>query len=159
MEKVDIRDDRTGPSIAEADVYRRLSNPLDTDHLAINYAEIEPDGQLGLDYHRHRDQEEVFVVTGGTVTFETEDGDVAVRAGEAIRFAPDEFQLARNVDDERATVLALGAPRGSREIQYQRACPTCGKETLQDLELNRETGVFEGICTACGDIAVEVEPS
>lgn len=159
MERVDIREDGTGPSIAEADVYRRLSKPLGTEELAINYAEIEPDGQLGYDYHRHRDQEEVFVVTGGTVTFETEGGDVAVDEGEAIRFGPDEFQLATNRGDERATLLALGAPRGSREIQYRRECPSCEAETLQDLELNRKTGVFEGICTECGEVAIEVEPS
>ncbi|WP_247730469.1 cupin domain-containing protein [Halovivax limisalsi] len=159
MERVDIREDGAGPSIAEADVYRRLSKPLGTEELALNYAEIEPDGQLGFDYHRHRDQEEVFVVTGGTVTFETEDGDVRVGEGEAIRFGPDEFQLATNRDDERATLLALGAPRGSREIQYRRACPTCEEETLQDLEFDRERAVFEGVCTECGEVAVEVEPS
>ncbi|ELZ09338.1 cupin 2 barrel domain-containing protein [Halovivax asiaticus JCM 14624] len=159
MEKVDLQEDGRGPSISPADVYNRLSKPLGTEDLAINYAELEPGGQLGLDYHRHRDQEELFVVTSGTVTFETEAGDVAVGENEAIRFAPDEFQLAHNADDERATLLALGAPRGSREIQYQRNCPTCGEETLQELELNRETGVFEGICTECGEVAIEVEPS
>lgn len=159
MERVDITEDGKGPSIAPADVYHRLSKPLGTEHLSINYAEIEPDGQLGLDYHRHRDQEEVFVVTSGTVTFETEDGDVAVSDGEAIRFAPDEFQLARNKHDERATLLALGAPRGSREIQYKRECPTCDDETLQELELDRDRGVFLGVCTECDEVVFEIEPS
>lgn len=159
MEKVNIVEDGTGPSIAAADVYRRLSKPLGTENLAINYAEIDSGSQLGWDYHRHRDQEEVFVVTGGTVTFETEDGDVEVGEGEAIRFAPDEFQLARNRSDERATLLALGAPRGSREIQYKRDCRTCEAETIQDLEFDRDRGVFEAVCTACGEVTAEIEPS
>lgn len=159
MEKVDIAEDGAGPSIAAADVYRRLSKPLGTEHLAINYAELEPGSQLGWDYHRHRDQEEVFVVTAGTVTFETEAGDVSVGAGEAVRFGPDEFQLARNRGDERTTMLALGAPRGSREIQYRRRCPTCEDETIQDIEFDRDRGVFEAICTECDEVVAEIEPS
>jgi len=71
-----------------ADVKRPLSNELDADDVAVNYYELAPGDSFGFGYHRHADQEEVFHVQRGTVTFETEDGDVDVSAGEAIRFAP-----------------------------------------------------------------------
>ncbi len=53
----------------------------------------------------------MFLVQSGTATFETEDGDVRVGAGEASRFAPGEWQRGHNEGDERVVALALGAPQ------------------------------------------------
>ena len=159
MEKVNIADVGATPSISPATVATFLSNALGTEHLAINYFELAPGDQLGWDYHRHRDQEEVFVVLSGTLTFETDEGDVRVGADEAIRFAPDEFQLGHNREDERVTVLALGAPRGSRALQYRRQCEHCHEETIQDVELDRERRVFVVSCTVCEEPVTEIEPA
>ena len=159
MEKVTIADVGATPSISPASVATFLSTELGTEHLAINYFELAPGDQIGWDYHRHRDQEEVFVVLSGTLTFETDEGDVRVGTDEAIRFAPDEFQLGHNREDERATVLALGAPRGSRELEYRRRCEHCDEETIQDVELDRERGVFLVHCTDCGELVTEIEPA
>lgn len=57
-----------------ADVVRELSPALDTNGLAINYFEVESSESAGYAYHRHLDQEEVFYVQQGIVTFETEAG-------------------------------------------------------------------------------------
>ncbi|WP_254864541.1 cupin domain-containing protein [Halovivax gelatinilyticus] len=159
MERVHVERDGDRPSIARADVFHRLSKPLGTDHLAVNYVELDPGSQLGWDYHRHLDQEEVFFVTAGTVTFETEEGDQVLGPGELIRFEPGEFQLAKNRGDERATMLALGAPRGSRELEYLRECPACETETIQTLEFDRDRAVFEVFCDECDEQVTEIEPS
>lgn len=66
------------------------------------------------------DQEEIFYIIQGTVTSETESGAVVVKAEEVIHFAPGEFQLGVNQDDERVIVLTLGAPRTSEEIKPPR---------------------------------------
>lgn len=58
-----------------------LTAPLGTTDLAINYFECDPGEPVGLCYHRHHEQEEVFYVVSGTATFETEVVDVAVHAG------------------------------------------------------------------------------
>ncbi|WP_423746468.1 cupin domain-containing protein [Haladaptatus sp. SPP-AMP-3] len=63
---------------------------------------------IGECYHRHHEQEEVFYITAGTATFETEQGDVVVKAGELIRFAPGEWQQGANRENSRLEVLAFG---------------------------------------------------
>nr|WP_313691743.1 hypothetical protein [Halobaculum sp. XH14] len=59
----------------------------------MNYFELAPSESFGYAYHRHSDQE-VFYVQSEMTTFEIEIGEVEVGAGEAIRFAPGEFQFA-----------------------------------------------------------------
>ncbi len=46
------------------------------------------------------------LVQSGTATFESADGDVRVGAGEAIRFAPGEWQRGHNEGDERVGACA-----------------------------------------------------
>lgn len=147
MERISIDevDSRMGP----AAVKRPLSAALETDHVALNYYELDPGETLGFGYHRHPDQEEVFYVEGGTVTFETEDGDVAVAAGEAIRFAPGEWQLGRNAGEERATVVAIGAPKADRETEMVRHCPDCGGRTEQHIEFTDDRDALVTRCSDC----------
>jgi uncharacterized cupin superfamily protein len=73
----------------------------------------------------------VFYVPEGTVTFETESGEVEVGPDEVVRFAPGEFQLGRNRGDERVVALAIGAPRETEAIEYLRECPECAERTIQ----------------------------
>ncbi|WP_276273144.1 cupin domain-containing protein [Haloarcula litorea] len=143
---LDDVDSRMGP----ADVKRSLSNALDTTDLAANYYELAPGETFGLGYHRHPAQEEVFYVQAGTATFETEDGDVTVDAGEAVRFAPGEWQLGRNDGDERVVALALGAPKDARETEMVRRCEDCGGRTEQRVELTDDRDALVTLCTACG---------
>ena len=158
MERVAIDDVDHPPTISPADVVRPLGPALGTTDVAVNHFELAPGNQFGFDYHRHGDQEEVFVVLAGTATFRTEDGDVEVGAGEAVRFAPGELQLGRNEGPERVVALAIGAPRDSTAIQYYRPCPACGEDTVQDLTVDRDPGEVVIRCTRCDDVVERLRP-
>ncbi|WP_436925881.1 cupin domain-containing protein [Halosimplex amylolyticum] len=139
---------RMGPAADK----RALSAALDAEELALNYYELEPGDSFGFGYHRHPEQEEVFYVVEGTATFETEDGDVEVSAGEAVRFAPGEWQLGRNAGDERCVALAMGAPLDARRTEMLRECPDCGGRTENTVEMADDR---EGLVTRCSDCGTE----
>lgn len=149
MKHIAIDDVDHPPTISPASVLRPLERPLGTTDVAVNYFELAPGDTFGFDYHRHNDQEELFYVMAGTATFRTADGDVEVRAGEVVRFAPGEFQLGRNEGPERVRALAIGAPRDTEEIEYHRNCPECDEETIQTPSVDREAMVFEIRCEVC----------
>ena len=77
------------------------------------------------------DQEELFVVLSGTVTFLTMDGTVTLTESETIRFASGEFQSGRNDGESLAVVLAIGAPRETENIHIPVACRSCESESLR----------------------------
>ena len=148
MEKVRLTDleSRMGP----ADVKRQLSRALGAEHVSVNYYELAPGEAFGFGYHRHADQEELFYVQSGTATFETEDGDVTVAAGEAIRFAPGEWQLGRNDGEERVVALALGAPQATGDTEMHRDCPECDERTRHTIEMAEGRDALVTLCTVCG---------
>jgi len=143
---LDDVDRRMGPAADK----RALSNALDTDELAVNYYELAPGDAFGFGYHRHPDQEEVFYVVEGTATFETEDDDVEVGAGEAVRFAPGEWQLGRNAGEERCVALAIGAPKDARETEMVRECADCGGRTENTVEMTDDRDALVTRCLECG---------
>jgi len=142
---------------------RRLGHALATDHVAINQYRV-PSGERIAGLHAHGDQEEVFVVQEGAVTFETLDGRVHVAAEEAVRVPPGEFQSCHNAADAEAVVLALGAPWDTDDVRIPVACSDCeaaehrlafpdGEEVLVCFECGAET---EPNCEACGGAAMRV---
>lgn len=148
MERVNVEelDDRMGP----ADEKRRVSDALGATDMVLNYYELAPGDSFGFGYHRHNDQEELFYVAEGTVTFETEDGEVTASAGDCVRFAPGEWQLGTNEGDERVVALAMGAPAEMGETEMLRHCADCGGRTEQDLELTDDRDAILTLCTECG---------
>lgn len=155
MEKVRIDDVEN--AIQPAAVMRHLTGPLGTTDVAINYYELEPGDSFAYAYHRHEIQEELFYVQEGTATFETEDGDVAVSAGEIVRFPPGEFQRGWNRSDERVVAIAIGAPLEYGRRVKLRDCPTCGEPTDTDLERRTDDDAPGGecvvaVCKACGTV-------
>lgn len=133
-------------SYGPAAVKRRLTEPLGATDVAVNYYELAPGDAFAFGYHRHSDQEEVFVVQSGTVTFRTEDGPVAVSANEAVRFAPGERQRGVNEGSERVRALAIGAPQEAGETDIRRYCEGCEAETSQDIAWAEAA---EGLVTRC----------
>ncbi|QKY19846.1 cupin domain-containing protein [Halolamina sp. CBA1230] len=109
---------------------KSLSDALGTTDVAINRYRLAPGEGLPSGLHTHLDQEEVFLVLDGTVTFETLSEPVVVDAGEAVRFAPGEYQTGANEGDSSATVLAVGAPKGSEAVRVPLDCPDCGHRGL-----------------------------
>jgi len=145
-QRIDDVESRMGP----ATVRRLLSRALGTTDVAVNYYELEHGDSLGFGYHRHEDQEEVFYVQQGTVTFETAEGDVAVEAGEVIRFAPGEWQRGTNEGEERVVALALGAPKDGGETEMVRDCPDCGERTHQTVDWADDGEALVTLCDECG---------
>ncbi|QLH76139.1 cupin domain-containing protein [Halosimplex rubrum] len=137
---------RMGPAADK----RALADALGAEELALNYYELDPGDSFGFGYHRHPDQEEVFYLVEGTATFETEDGDVAVSAGEAVRFSPGEWQLGRNAGDEPCVAIAMGAPKDARRTEMLRACPDCEGRTENTVEMADDRATLVTRCTDCG---------
>lgn len=146
MKKTRIGSD--DPEATPGNRFSSLSSALETTNLAINYFERLPGETVGDCYHRHHEQEEVFYIRSGTVTFETEDGDVEAGPDEMIRFQPGEWQQGSNRGDEPATVLALGAPREEGPTDLRRECPDCGERT--DVTHTPRGDGFAYICDVCG---------
>jgi len=148
MEKVTV--DEVSNAIQPAAVMRRLTEPLGTTDVAINYYELEPGDSFAFAYHSHEIQEEVFIVLEGTATFETGDGPVEVGAGEAVRFPPGEFQRGWNRGRGRVVALALGAPLEYGDGSTRRRCEACGEETEADLERAADGEAVVARCVECG---------
>lgn len=147
MKKValDELDSRMGP----ADVKRPLSGALDAADIAMNYYELDPGDSFGFGYHRHADQEEVFYVQAGTVTFETENGDVEVDDGELVRFGPGEWQCGTNRGEDRVVALAIGAPAEAGSTEMLRECADCGGRTENRIEMTEDRDALVTICEQC----------
>lgn len=130
MERVAIDDVASTSFETELD-RRGLSDPLGTTDVALNQYRLAPEQRLSTGLHAHADQEEVFVVVDGELTFETETNDVVVRDGEAVRFAPGEFQSGKNAADVDAVVFAIGAPRETTDVRVPKECPECGHDDMR----------------------------
>jgi mannose-6-phosphate isomerase-like protein (cupin superfamily) len=148
MRKVTLADldSRMGP----ADVVRPLTDALGATDVALNYYELDPGESFAYGFHAHENQEEVFYVQQGTVTFRTADGDVTAAAGEVVRFGPGEYQRGVNRGEDRVVALALGAPQDAGETEILRECEDCGVETPQGLSLAAGKSAVVVTCEECG---------
>ena len=137
MEKVTVSGVEPA-AVGEESTRRGLSEPLATTGCSLNHYRIAPGDGLPGGLHAHMDQEEVFVVLEGTVSFETtsdpavDPETVAVGPREAVRFGRGEYQMGYNAGDEGAVVLALGAPEESTQGRVPRTCSDCGDSEYQD---------------------------
>ncbi len=155
MRKVDPSemDARLGP----AAVSRPLSDALGTTDLAVNYYELDPGESTAYGLHAHDDQEEVFYVLSGRLRFETDGDPVHAEAGELVRVGRGEYQRSHNDGDERATVLAMGAPRDGGDTEVLRSCADCGRRTPQDLGMTEDRSAVQARCTVCGSVTGEFD--
>jgi uncharacterized cupin superfamily protein len=150
MRTVDIDDmeSRMGP----ADASHPLTDALGTTDVALNHFELAPGDAMSYGYHAHETQEEVFVPVAGAITFETEAGDVRVGAGQAVRFGPGEYQRGVNREDDRAVVIAIGAPKKGGETEVRRECSKCGDRTPQELEMTTDKSAVLTRCEKCNEV-------
>lgn len=147
--RLDDLDSRMGP----ADRSLPLTDTLGVADAALNFYELAPGDSFAYGFHAHENQEEIFYVLDGTVTFRTLEGDdVDVEAGELVRFAPGEFQRGTNRGDERVRALAIGAPQDPGDTEILRECPDCGGETTQKLELADDRSEIRAVCEECGTV-------
>lgn len=151
MERVSVDDldlfDHPVPSVPGG---RPVGDALGVEGFAMNHYDLAPGETLSGGMHTHEDQEEVFYVLSGTVTFETPDDAFEVPAGDAVRFAPGEYQHGRNDTDGRVQVLALGAPRETEELRALLPCPECGEEAELEVEIPDSRDAVVVTCPECG---------
>ncbi|QPV62513.1 cupin domain-containing protein [Halosimplex litoreum] len=146
MQRVDIDD--VEPTTMGSDIDRRgLSDPLGTTDFAVNRYRLEPGERFSEALHAHMDQEEVFVVVEGEAVFETTGDPVTVGSGEAVRFAPGEFQSGRNDGDGELLAFAMGAPRDSEDVRIPQPCPECDQENVRAVPADEG---FDLVCPECG---------
>jgi len=152
MEQVDLSSAEQAALSGAAD-RRDVSAALGATDVAVMYYELEPGEAFSGGFHAHLDQEELFVVLEGEATWDTEAGEAAVTvgAGEAVRFAPGEFQHGYNDADEPLRALAIGAPPGMDETVARFTCPACGERGDHDVDIDEQRGVTVTECRACGN--------
>jgi quercetin dioxygenase-like cupin family protein len=87
-----------------------LRRALDVDSVGINQLTLEP-RQRGR-IHRHRQQEEIYLVLAGTLTIVIEGDPHELGAGMIARVAPHVRRQLVNAGEERCVVVAVGAADG-----------------------------------------------
>lgn len=89
------------------DRINRLRSALGVTSFGINQIVLEPGQRMRI--HRHREQEEVFLVLAGelTIAFGADDAH-AFGVGELVRIAPETLRRMENRGGERLSLLALG---------------------------------------------------
>jgi mannose-6-phosphate isomerase-like protein (cupin superfamily) len=87
---------------------RFLSEPLGNRQVAITHRRMPPgSGGKGSYGHRHKTQEEVYYVIGGTLEFKLGDDVVEVAAGSAVRVAPETVRSIWNEGPEDAELVIV----------------------------------------------------
>lgn len=148
MEKIQIEE--IDERLDSATVKRPLTKALNATNLALNYYELAPGDSFAFGYHVHENQEEVFIIQEGRVSYETEDGIVQVDAGEVIRFGPGEYQQGINRGDQRVVALAIGAPQETGKSEILRECQTCGERRPNTVERIQDGSAKITRCLECG---------
>ena len=86
--------------------FQRLRAELGVTTFGLNLMRLQP-GQRGR-VHRHREQEEVYLVVDGVLTVRTPEEDLELRPWDALRVAPDVRRQLVNRGEGPVTFLAMG---------------------------------------------------
>jgi mannose-6-phosphate isomerase-like protein (cupin superfamily) len=102
----DVEDFYAGTSVPGE--FRRLSDALGAEQVAVTLIRVPPhsDFEQGTG-HYHEEQEEVYLVTRGTLTMRFGDEVRKVGAGSAVRVAPKTPRSHRNEGDEPVELWAV----------------------------------------------------
>lgn len=88
---------------------RFLTGALDAEQTALTYRRMPPGtGGRGSYGHRHRTQEELYLVVEGTLTFKVGDDVFEAPAGTALRIAPSTLRSVHN-DSDADVVLVIAS--------------------------------------------------
>ncbi len=92
--------------LAGSEVFQPMRRALGVSSFGMNVISLQPRQRLRI--HRHRIQEEVYVVLAGTLTLSIEMDERQLGVGEAARVAPEVRRQLLNRGDALCVVLALG---------------------------------------------------
>jgi mannose-6-phosphate isomerase-like protein (cupin superfamily) len=104
----DVEDQAPKFGLGENLEARMARVPLELEHFGVSYQRLEPGYRLPFG-HRHKTQEEVYVVIGGSARAKVEDEIVELRPLDALRVHKD---TARGFEagPDGVELLAIGAP-------------------------------------------------
>lgn len=98
-----------------------LRRQLGVTSFGINQMVLEPGQQMRI--HRHRDQEEVYLVLAGTLTVYIEQEEHRLQSGEMMRVAPDVRRQLVNRGSDTVCLIAMGGA-GEHQSRDAEAFPT-----------------------------------
>jgi len=97
---------RTALDPAHGERFLSLRGALGVTTFGINQMILQPGQRMRI--HRHRRQEEVYLVLEGALTVLIEGGETTVGRGELMRVAPEVRRQLINYGSERVLLIALG---------------------------------------------------
>ena len=110
----DVKDHYAGTSVPGE--FRRFTDALGTEQVAVTLIRVPPhcDFEQGTG-HYHEEQEELYIVTRGTLTMRFGDDIRHVAAPSVVRVAPQTRRSHRNEGDEPVEMWAVSRRREERE--------------------------------------------
>jgi mannose-6-phosphate isomerase-like protein (cupin superfamily) len=120
--KVNLREevDDQAPNFGLApDLEARMARvPLELEHSGISYQRLAPNYRVPFG-HKHKNQEEIYVVVNGSMRVKLNDEVVELRQWDAVR-VPKETMRGFESGAEGVEILAIGAPNtgpGDAEVE------------------------------------------
>lgn len=143
--RVDALPDAPAPSRHKKEV----DEAVGATEFGFNVYIAEPGERLPWGYHYHPDHEELFYVVAGRLVLDTPGEKIVVEEGEAVFVPAGAKNRARVVGDERARVIAVGAPKDADSAVIEDECPACGAPTGRTAEADGDAYILA--CSACGE--------
>lgn len=85
-----------------------LKKPLQTEQVAVSYRKMpRHSGGKGGYGHRHKTQEEIFMVLSGELQFKLDDEVIDLPAGSSVRIAPEVARSVWNENSDEAELLII----------------------------------------------------
>ena len=121
--KVNLKDDvdDQAPNFGlEGKIEARMARvPLELEHQGVSYQRLAPNFRVPF-AHRHKNQEEVYILISGSVRMKLEDEILELRPFDAIRVHKDTTR-GFEAGPEGAELIAIGAPNtgpGDAEVEH-----------------------------------------
>jgi mannose-6-phosphate isomerase-like protein (cupin superfamily) len=105
----DIRDASEGSDVAGLVEARLARSSLNSDHLGVSFFRYSPGFRTPFG-HRHREQEEAYVVVGGSGRMKLDEEIIEMRQWDVVRVAP-EVTRAIEGGEDGLELIAIGGPR------------------------------------------------
>jgi mannose-6-phosphate isomerase-like protein (cupin superfamily) len=106
--KEDVEDAAVGYGLSPGIEFRSCRGPLGLEHSGLSYQRLAPGFRVPFG-HRHKTQEEVYVIVSGAARLKLEDEVVELRQWDAIR-VPQDTMRAFEAGPDGVELLAVGAP-------------------------------------------------
>jgi mannose-6-phosphate isomerase-like protein (cupin superfamily) len=101
---------------------RFLAGPLEAEQAALTYRRMPPGtGGRGSYGHRHKTQEELYLVVEGTLTFKVGDDVFEAGPGTAVRVAPETVRSVHNDTDADVVLVitSIKADEYDGEVEFE----------------------------------------